>query len=56
MTHHQRIAFVRAQQAREHRDGGGLTGSVRTQQAEDFPLLNFERDSVHGFQFAKGFV
>ena len=29
-------------------DGGGLAGAVRAEDAEDLPLLDGERDAVHG--------
>ena len=43
MTHDEGIALVRAQQAGEHRDGGGLPGPVRTEQAEDLTLAGLRK-------------
>jgi len=44
---HQSAARGRLQQSRQHAQGGGLAGSVRTQQTEDFAIPHLERDAIH---------
>ena len=56
MTHDQGVAFIRAQQAGEHRDGGGLAGAVGAKQAEDLAFFHAEIDALNSLAFAKGFV
>jgi hypothetical protein len=56
MTHHKRVALVRAKKGGEHRDGGGLAGAVRPKQTEDFTSLNVEAYTLNGVMVAKGFV
>ncbi len=56
MPHHARIALVRAQQAGQHGDGGGLPGAVRAEQAEDLALLDGKIHALHSLGLAKGLV
>jgi len=37
----------------DHPDGGRFTGPVRAEEAEAFPLLDFEGNPVHGGQVAE---
>ena len=56
MPHDEGVAFIGAQQAREHRDGGGFAGAVRPQQAEDLARLRLEADALNGVQLAEALV
>ena len=56
MSHHARVTRIGAQQAGKHGNGGGLTGAVWPEQAENLALVDFETDPLHGFGPAKGTV
>jgi len=46
-------AAGRGQQTAQHAEDGGLAGTVRPQQPEDFPPLHGEADMVHGDERAE---
>jgi hypothetical protein len=56
MTHYLSITLLRVEQTRKHGDGCGLPSPIWTKQAENLTLLNFERDSVYGFQVTEALV
>ena len=42
-----------SQQAAEHANGRGLSGAVRSEEAEDFALVRLQVDVVHGHEVAE---
>ena len=44
---------IRGKVTGDHSHGGGLSGAVRAQEAEDFTFSDFERDVLDGLLYAK---
>ena len=47
MACHLQLAAAGVDQAGEHLQGGGLTGAIGAQEANDLPRLDREADSIH---------
>jgi len=45
---------IRFDDVHHHADGGGLTGAVGADEAEDFTLIDVERDVIYGGMFTVG--